>query len=111
MALLTATSALVTGVDITPQAVSESDTISRSDIGTNGALLQITNGSGSPITVTINDPGTTPASNPGTSASFAVAAAGNPFVRILPANVNPTTNVATVTFSDTTTVTYRLIRT
>ena len=111
MALITVTS--VPGqnkVTASGSAVSSSDTIAASDIGTNGVLLQVTNGSGGSINVTISDPGTTTVGNAGSTTPQAVANGTTGLFRILPGHVNPATGVATVAYSGTTTVTYIAIK-
>lgn len=110
MALLTAVSVTSTATNVLSFGVSSSDTISSADIGTNGALLNVINASGGSINVTISDPGTTNVGNPGTTTPQAVGAGANMWFRIHPGHVNPATNVATVSFSGTTSVTYKLIR-
>ncbi|WP_422744353.1 hypothetical protein ACN27B_08720 [Micromonospora sp. WMMD754] len=110
MALLTAISVTSTATAITAAAVASSDTISASDIGPNGALLQVINGSGSSVNVTIADPGTTAVGNAGTAVAQAVPAGADRWFRLSPGHVNPSTGVATVTYSATTSVTYKLIR-
>lgn len=110
MALLTAVSVTSAATTVTAAAVSSSDTVSASDIGTNGALLQVINGSGGSINVTISDPGTTAVGNAGTTSPQAVAAGADRWFRLSPGHVNPSTNVATVAYSGTSSVTYKLIR-
>lgn len=110
MALLTAVSVTSTATNVAGAAVSASDTIAAADIGTNGALLNVTNGSGGSINVTLLDPGTTGVGNVGTTVAQAVANATDRWFRLSPQHVNPATGVATVTYSGTTTVTYKLIR-
>lgn len=110
MALLTAVSVTSTATTVTGAAVSASDTIAAADIGVNGALLNVNNGSGGSINVTLLDPGTTGVGNAGTTVPQAVANGADRWFRITPAHVNPATGVATVTYSGTTTVTYKLIR-
>ena len=99
-----------TAVNVTPNNVSSSDTLTASDIGQNGVLLQVINGGGSSINVTISDPTTTKVGNAGTTTPQAVAASGDRHFRILPAHVNKVTGLATVSYSGTTTVTYKAIR-
>jgi hypothetical protein len=111
MALITVTSVPgQTKVAPTAQAVTASDTVAASDIGTNGVLLNVINGGGGSINVTISDPGTTTVGNAGTTTAQAVANGTNGWFRILPGHVNPTTNVATVSYSGTTSVTYVAIK-
>lgn len=110
MALLTAVSVTSTATTVTAASMSTSDTISSSDIGVNGALLQVLNGGGSSINVTLADPGATPVSNAGTAVAQAVANGADRWFRLSPGHVNPSTGVATVTLSSATSVTYKLIR-
>lgn len=110
MALLTAVSVGTTATTVTAAAVSASDTISQSDIGSNGALLNVINGSGGSINVVLVDPGTTAAGNTTTAPNQAVANGADRWFLITPAHVNTSTAVATVTFSGTTSVTYKLLR-
>lgn len=110
MALLTAVSVGTAKTTVTAAAVSSSDTISQSDIGLNGALLQVINGSGGSINVTIADPGVTAIGNAGTTSPQAVGAGTDGWFLIAPGHVNPSTGVATVAFSGTTSVTYKLLR-
>jgi hypothetical protein len=110
MALLTAVSVTSTATTVTAAAVSTSDTVSAADIGTNGALLNVINGAGAPINVTISDPNTTAVGNAGTTVAQAVANGTDRWFRLSPAHVNSATGVATVAFSSATSVTYKLIR-
>ena len=81
---------------VAPLAVASTDTISASDIGTSGILLQVINGSGGSINVTISDPGTTTVGNVGTTSPQPVANGQDRWFRILPGHVNPNTGLATV---------------
>jgi hypothetical protein len=110
MALLTAVSVVSAATNVAGAAVSASDTIAAADIGVNGALLNVINGSGGSINVTLLDPGTTDVGNAGTAVLQAVANATDRWFRLSPFHVNPATGVATVTYSATATVTYKLIR-
>lgn len=92
-----------------PAAVSSSDTLTASDIGTNGVILLVTNGGGGSINVTVSDPGATAVGNSGTAAAQAVANGTTGRFRILPGNVSVSTGLATVTYSGTTSVTYEAI--
>ncbi|HEY9414792.1 MAG TPA: hypothetical protein VIQ30_08555 [Pseudonocardia sp.] len=109
MALLTATRPTISGVAWSPAAVSSSDTIAAADLGVNGALLYINNGGASPDTVTVTDPGTTPAGSVATNPTNSVTNGTAEVMRISPNFVNPSTGVATVSHSFTTSVTYVLI--
>jgi hypothetical protein len=95
-----------TKVTAAPAAVASSDTLTASDIGTNGVLLRVNNGGGGSINVTVSDPGATGVGNAGTPAAQAVANGTAGWFRILPANVNISTQQATVSYSGTTSVTY-----
>lgn len=110
MALLTAVSVTSAATTVTAAAVSASDTIAAADIGVNGCLLNVINGSGGSINVTLLDPNTTAVGNAGTTVAQAVANGTDRWFRVSPAHVSPSTAVATVTYSGTTTVTYKLIR-
>lgn len=98
------------GTVCTGTAVASTDTISGNDINA-GAILVVTNGSGGSINVTLTDPGHTPAGNTGTQAAQAVAAgvsrAWGPAV--LKNFIDPSTNLVTVNYSATTTVTAMLL--
>lgn len=110
MALLTAVSVLSTATTVTASSMSTSDTIAQADIGVNGALLNVINGGGSSINVTLADPNTTAIGNAGTAVAQAVANGADRWFRISPAHVNQATGVATVTLSSATSVTYKLVR-
>ena len=91
-------------------AAGTSNTIAAADIGINGALLNIINGAGAPITVTISDPNLTAVGNAGTTAAQSVANATDRWFRLSPGHVDPAAGVATVTLSSATTITYKLVR-
>lgn len=110
MALLTAVSVTSTATAVAGAAMSTADTISASDIGVNGALINVINGAGAPVTFTILDPGFSPVSNAGTAAGQSVTNATDRWFRLSPGHVNPATGVANVTLSSATTITYKLIR-
>lgn len=106
MALLTPTTPAIAGTLAAPGAVSASDTISGNLVG---GALKVYNGSGSSINVTFADPGHTAAGNTGTQAASAIANGAARWYPLLASFVNSSTNLITVTFSGTTTVTYELI--
>ncbi len=106
MALLTATVPAITGTLAAPGAVSSSDTINGNYVG---GQLKVYNGSGGSINVTFVDPGRTDAGNTGTQPAVAIANGAARWFPLLAAFVDGTTNLITVTFSATTTVTYELI--
>lgn len=109
MAALTATTPTAAGAAWTPAAVSASDTISASILGSLGAYLVILNGGASPDNVTVSDAGLTPASNAATTTANAVANGTSEVMYISPRAVNLATGVVTVTHSFTTSVTYVLL--
>lgn len=109
MALMNVTRPTAGGATIAGAAVSSSDTIASSDLGTRGAYLIVTNGGGGSINVTISDSGLTPAGNAATTAAVAVANGTSKAFFISPAAANTSTGVVTVTFSGTTSVTYQLL--
>lgn len=108
MALLTAVRPTAGGTTSTAATVTSSDTISANDIGARGAYLVVTNGGASPITVTVSDSSLTPVGNAATTTAVSVANATSKAFYISPAAVNLSTNVVTVAFSATTSVTYQL---
>jgi hypothetical protein len=110
VAALTAFTPTTTGVANAGAAVSASDTIDVSTIGSSGVYLEIINGNASPDTVTISDYGTTPAGNSLTSNQISVTVTNgtSKIFFIKPTQYNPATGLVTVTHSVTTTVTYKL---
>lgn len=109
MALLTATRPTAAGVAWSPAAVAASDTISAADLGSLGAFLVVINGGGSPDNVTVLDPGFSPAANAGTPTANAVTNGTTEVMYISPKSVNPSSGVATVQHSFTTSVTCVLL--
>ena len=109
MAALTPTRPTAAGVAWSPQAVSSSDTISSSVLGSRGAILVVTNGGGSDDSVEVSDSGLTPAGNPADTTPVNVAAGTSVAIRISPRAVDPSTGVVTVTHSQTSDVTYVLV--
>lgn len=102
MALLTVRSVTTAGTTPAPAQCASGDTISASDIGSRGVILQVRNTTGGAITVAVSDPGTTPAGNAGTAAAVTVAATtGAKDIYVGPANVTPATQVATLTYTGT----------
>jgi hypothetical protein len=109
VAALTATQPTAVGVAWTPAAVSASDTISASQLGTLGCYLVIINGGGSSDTVGVSDGGFSPAGGAGTAGTNAVANGTTEVMYISPRTVNLSTLVTTITHSFTTSVTYVLL--
>jgi hypothetical protein len=110
MALLTVTTLSAAGALTNLAAVNTTDTISASDIGDRGVILDVNNGAGAPITVTISDVGLTPAGNVGTPLVVTVTNATRKRIFVGPKNVNPATGVATLTYSSATTITAEAFR-
>lgn len=110
MAALTAVTPTNTGATVAGAAVAASDTISVSQMGPKGCLLEIINGNASPDSVTISDSGSTPAGNsPGTIAG-SVTNATNKVFKISRSQAAPSTGLVTITHSVTSTVTYKLYK-
>ena len=93
----------------TPAAVSASDTISQSQLGTGGCYLVVINGNASPDTVGRSDGSLTPAG--GTAAAFtnSVTNATTEVMYIPAKAADLTTGLVTITHSVTATVTYVLL--
>lgn len=110
MALITATTVLTTATTVAAAAAATSNTIASSDIGDKGVFINIINGSGGSINVTLEDPTTTAVGNAGTEVAQAVGAGADRWFKVTPKHVDPATGLATVTLSSATTITYKLIR-
>lgn len=111
MALLTVATALTTGVSTALTAVSASDTISGTDVGVRGLIYEVSNAGGTQDNVVISDSGLTPAGNAGTPVTVAIPiTTGRKRIYIGPGNVNPATNLVTITHSFTTSVTAEAYR-
>lgn len=110
MAALTAITPVVGGVASTGAAVSASDTIDQSILGSRGAYLEIINGNAASDTVTVKDFGTTAAGNALASNQYTVTVpnGASSIIFIKPSQVDPSTGLVTVTHSVTATVTYKL---
>ena len=116
MAALSVTTPTNSGAVTAGAAVTASDTIAVSVMGSLGAYLYISNTSGSSDNVTISDSGLTPAGNPLNLAPGGVIAdtitTGTAQIYVIrPAQANPTTNLVTITHSNIgggTTVLYQL---
>ena len=110
MAALVAISPTVAGVATPGTAVSASDTVDQATLGGNGVLLEILNGGGSSDTVTIKDFGSTAAGNQLTSNQYTVTVANgtNKILVIRPSQIDPSTNLVTITHSFTTSVNYKM---
>lgn len=110
MAAITPTAIPVSGALAAPAAVSASDTINGDLVPEAGLLYRVINGGGSPDNVSVSDGGRTPVGNPGTVTPVAVTNGTTKMIKIVRANIDPTTNLVTITHSFTTSVTYELWR-
>jgi hypothetical protein len=96
--------------------VAATDTIAVSVMGPFGVYLYINNASGSTDNVKISDAGLTPAGNAlsvnggsnGANVSDAITTGTAQIYVIRPVQADPTTNLVTVTHSQTTSVTYQM---
>ncbi len=91
-----------------PATVTSSETVNGNLVASN-AILQVINGSGVSVNVTIVDPGRTPAGNTGTAAAVAVAAGATRFFKLSTGTIDGTSGTITVNFSATTSVTAQVI--
>lgn len=99
-----------TGTASTGTAVAASDTIAQAILGPRGGTLEIINNGAGTDTITISDNGSTPAGNQltGNTISATVANAGASKVfDISNEQVNPSTNLITITHTVTASVTYK----
>lgn len=111
MALLTVNSVVAAGLLAAPVAASGGgDTVQLSPINDDRTVLQVTNGGGSPITVTLVDPGSTPAGNTTTAPAVSIAAGATRFFPLNPNLVNPATGLLNITYSGVTSVTAFVFR-
>jgi hypothetical protein len=108
MAALSAITPTRAGATSAGAAVSASDTITAAILGTNGVLLEIINGGGSPDTVAISDASTTNTGAPATAGGSSVTNATSKVFKIFRQQADTTTGLVTITHSFTTTVTYKL---
>lgn len=110
MAALTAVTPTNSGTVTAGAAVSASDTIATSVMGSLGVYLLITNGNASSDNITISDSGLTPAGNPlsGGTISDTITNGTSQIYIIRPSQANPSTNLVTITHSVTATVTYQM---
>lgn len=111
MAALTATTPTAAGVASAGAAVSASDTVSSTQLGSRGAFLEILNASATTDTLTITDAGSTPAGNAlsgGTYTPGTVVGTSNKVFYLSPSLPNLSTGLVTITHSQVTSVTYKL---
>lgn len=110
MAALSAITPSNAGTASAGAAVAASDTIAQSLLGQRGAYLEIINGNASPDSMTISDHGSTGAGNQLTSNQITASVTNgtSKVFFIKPEQVNPSTQLVTITHSVTATVTYKL---
>jgi hypothetical protein len=108
MAAITPSTVTAAGLLAAPAAVAASDTILGDLVPQGGLRLRVINGGGSPDNVSISDGGVTPHGNPGTVTPVAVANGTTKTFLVTRNNINPATNLVTITHSFTTSVTYEL---
>jgi hypothetical protein len=95
------------GVNVTINSSSGSDTITSTQLGSQGCNLVVRT-AGTINTITVTDSGLTPASNPATVTGKATVATGTTAFYISPSQVNLGTGLVTVTAVPNTAVTYEL---
>ena len=107
MAALSAITPTNTGTVSTGTAVSASDTIAQSIMGSRGGTLEVINAGGSTDNITISDNGSTPAGNQltGNTIAASVTAGQSKVFDLANEQVNPSTGLITITHSFTTSVT------
>lgn len=111
MALIALQNVVAAGLaPTTAAATSGGDTVKLAAPTDDRSFLQVTNGAGSPITVTLTDPGSTPAGNTTTAPANSVAAGATKLFPLTPALVNPSTGLISIAYSSATTVTVAAIR-
>jgi hypothetical protein len=108
MGALAATTPTRTGATTAGAAVAASDTIAASIIGQHGAYLEIINGNASPDSMTISDASTTATGATAAANAPSVTNATSKIFYISPKQVDPSTQLVTITHSVTSTVTYKL---
>lgn len=106
MAALTAQSILQTATTPTPITPTASDTIARGQFGPNGCILRCIT-TGTPANIQILDPGTTALGNPGTVSNIVLPSTGSRMIKVPQSAIN-SSDVATVTSSSQTGLTYEL---
>ncbi len=111
MTLNAAQSVLATGTTPAPYTPTASDTIAAGDIIPGGGCVLRVVTTGTATNVAVQDPNVTAQGNPGTVTAVACPSSGVRYILVPPAAVNPSTGVATVTFSGALTgVTYDIIK-
>jgi hypothetical protein len=108
MAALTATTPARGGTTSSGAAVASSDTITRTQLGSRGAFLEVINGNASSDTVTISDASTTATGGTAAAISVSVTNGTSKVFSIHPQQADGSTGLVTITHSVTSTVTYKL---
>lgn len=108
MTALTAVTPTLAGTVVAAGNVAASDTITATQLGGLGCLLEVINGNASSDTVAITDASPTLAGNSNATSGGVVTNGTSKVFYISPRAVNPATSLVTVTHSVTTTVTYKL---
>jgi hypothetical protein len=108
MTAMTATTPARSGATSTGTAVTASDTISTTVLGTRGVLVEVINGNGSNNTVGISDASLTKSGAAATAVSKVVTNGTAQIFRIYPQQADRSTKVVTITHSITTSVTYKM---
>lgn len=101
--------ARITGTGVTAAAPTQltawtgKDTISATDIGERGVIVEVANGSGGPLDLRVGDPGTTPAGNAAADgyATHTIADGAKKRVLVTKANVVAASQVAEIGASTT----------
>lgn len=107
MAALVMSTPTAAGTIVTSNAASASDTISSTQLGTQGCNVRVQT-TGTLSNVTFSDGGLTPASNPATVTAVAMGATQVRIVYVSPAQVNLGTGLVTITSSSQTGLTYEV---
>lgn len=94
----------------TSSAGGSGDTITLASPTDDRSFLQVTNGGGSSLTVTFVDPGLTPAGSAATNPTATVAAGATKLIPLNPKLINTSTNVISVSYSATASVTVAAVR-
>lgn len=96
------------GATVATGSISVADTISRTVLGARGVDLEILNGSGGPITVTVSDATTTRSGGAAAAISTTIADGAGKSFKIIPQQADPSTKLVSITSTSGTTVTYRM---
>jgi len=107
MAALTMTVPTAAGTTVTPNTPTASDTISATQLGTQGCNVRIQT-TGTSSNVSFSDSGATPSGNPGTVTPVAMGATAVKIVYVSPAQVNLATGNVTITSTAQAGMTYEV---